>query len=50
MAPLLILALYTGALLLFILTLLCGENELFARTPLPKMHYLLTEGAGSGIA
>ncbi|KAL4858645.1 putative protein S-acyltransferase 17 [Chlorella vulgaris] len=50
MDPLLILALYTGALLLFILTLLCGENELFARTPLPKMHYLLTEGAGSGIA
>ncbi len=38
------LALYASALLLLIFALLCGKNELFARTPLPRLHHFLTPG------
>lgn len=44
MEALLGLVLYACGLLLLIFALLCGQNELFARTPLPRLHHLITQG------
>jgi hypothetical protein len=38
------LVMYACGLLLIIFALLCGQNELFARTPLPRLHHFITQG------
>lgn len=39
-----------AGVLLLVVTLLFGQNPLFARTPLPWLHWLLTEGLCDGAA
>ena len=40
-------ALWVAAMLLVIAALLFGQNPSFARTPLPRLHWLLTCGLGA---
>lgn len=46
---LVVFGLWAAAMLLAIVTLLFGQNPAMAHTPLPKLHWLLTEGLGASI-
>lgn len=41
---LMFIGLYVLTLLLIVVALLFGQNHAFAGTPLPKIHWFLTEG------
>ena len=43
-------ALWAGTLLLVIVTLLFGQNPSLQHTPLPRLHWVLTRGAGAALS